>query len=50
MPLSANSRMSNHNVRRAYARGAHWDERVKMMAWWGDYLDSAQGEYWKQVS
>ena len=27
------------DVRRAYTRGEHWDERVKMMAWWADYLD-----------
>ena len=26
-------------VRGAYARGEHWDERVKMMSWWADYLD-----------
>lgn len=26
-------------VRRAYARGEHWDERVKMMEHWSDYLD-----------
>jgi integrase len=26
-------------IRRAYARGAHWDERVSMMQWWADYLD-----------
>ncbi len=26
-------------VRRTYARGEHWDERVKMMRWWADYLD-----------
>jgi len=26
-------------VRRAYARGEHWDERVRMMDWWADYLD-----------
>jgi integrase len=26
-------------VRRAYARGEHWDERVRMMVWWADYLD-----------
>ena len=25
-------------VRRAYARGEHWDERVRMMQWWADYL------------
>ena len=26
-------------VRRAYARGEHWDERVRMMQWWADRLD-----------
>lgn len=26
-------------VRRAYARGAFWDERVRMMAWWANHLD-----------
>jgi integrase len=26
-------------VRRAYDRGVHWDERVRMMQWWGDYLN-----------
>jgi hypothetical protein len=26
-------------VRRAYARSDYWDERVKLMAWWADYLD-----------
>lgn len=27
-------------VRRAYARGEYWDERVAMMQHWSDYLDS----------
>jgi integrase len=27
-------------VRGAYHRGQHWPERVKMAAWWSDYLDS----------
>ena len=31
--------VENNDVRRAYTRGEHWDERVKMMSWWGDYLD-----------
>ena len=31
--------VESNNVRRAYARGAHWDERVQMMIWWADYLD-----------
>jgi integrase len=26
-------------IRAAYNRGAYWDERVKMAAWWSDYLD-----------
>jgi len=31
--------VENNDVRRAYARGAHWDERMKMMTWWANYLD-----------
>lgn len=31
--------VENNNVRRAYARGEHWVERVQMMAWWADHLD-----------
>jgi len=27
-------------VRGAYHRGAHWQERVKMMRWWSDHLDA----------
>jgi integrase len=27
-------------VRRAYTRGQYWDERVRMMQHWSDYLDS----------
>lgn len=27
-------------VRRAYARGEYWDERVRLMKWWADYLDT----------
>jgi integrase len=27
-------------IRRAYARGEHWDERVQLMQWWADYLDA----------
>lgn len=27
-------------VRRAYARGEHWQERVTMGQWWADYLDT----------
>ena len=28
------------SVRGAYARGAYWDERVKMARWWADHLDT----------
>ncbi|MFC3336794.1 tyrosine-type recombinase/integrase [Flavobacterium palustre] len=28
-----------NSVRRAYARGQYWDERVKMMQHWSDHLD-----------
>lgn len=27
-------------VKRAYARGLFWDERVKMMTWWANHLDT----------
>jgi integrase len=29
----------NNAVRRAYARGEYWDERVRMMQQWSDHLD-----------
>jgi integrase len=32
--------VENNDVRRAYARGEHWDERVKLMTWWADHLDT----------
>jgi integrase len=32
--------MENNGVRRAYARGQYWDERVEMMQHWSDYLDT----------
>jgi integrase len=31
--------VEGNNVRRAYARGEHWDERVRMMQSWSDQLD-----------
>jgi integrase len=30
-------------IRRAYARGQHWGERVKLVQWWADYLDELAG-------
>lgn len=29
-----------NDVRRAYLRGEHWDERIRMSQWWADELDS----------
>ncbi|WP_283425740.1 tyrosine-type recombinase/integrase [Shimia sagamensis] len=31
--------VESNEVRKAYARGAHWEERVRMAQWWGNYLD-----------
>lgn len=31
-------------VRRAYTRGEYWDERVRMMQHWSDYLDQLRDE------
>jgi len=33
------SHADGNQVRAAYHRGAHWDERVKMAQWWSDHLD-----------
>lgn len=32
--------VEGNDVRRAYARGEHWDERVKMAQWWADELEA----------
>ncbi|WP_347717508.1 integrase arm-type DNA-binding domain-containing protein [Sphingomonas sp.] len=34
------SHADGNQVRAAYHRGAHWDERIQMAQWWSDYLDS----------
>ena len=31
--------VERNEVRRAYARGAHWDERVRMAEWWAGFLE-----------
>lgn len=31
--------MENNGVRRAYTRGEYWDERVRMMQHWSDYIE-----------
>lgn len=35
--------VDGNDVRRAYARGEYWDERVRMMTWWADHLDELKG-------
>jgi len=32
--------VEKNEVRRAYARGEHWDERVRLADWWGNELNS----------
>ena len=34
--------LESNDVRAAYARGKHWEERISMMQWWADYLDQLQ--------
>ena len=34
--------VEGNEVRRAYARGAFWDERVLLAQWWGDTLEELQ--------
>ena len=34
--------LEGNEVRRAYARGAYWEERVRMAQWWADELDVLQ--------
>jgi len=31
--------VEGNSVRRAYARGEHWEERVRIADWWAGYLD-----------
>ena len=31
-------------MRRALARGEHWDERVRVAQWWADMLDTFRSE------
>jgi len=32
-----------NSIRRAYARGQYWEERVRMMQHWSDYVDQLRG-------
>ncbi|TPI13077.1 DUF4102 domain-containing protein [Mesorhizobium sp. B4-1-3] len=42
--------IENNDVRRAYARAEHWDERVQMMQWWADYLDELESKNARLIS
>ncbi|RWD30655.1 MAG: DUF4102 domain-containing protein [Mesorhizobium sp.] len=42
--------IENNVVRRAYARAEHWEERVKMMQWWADYLDELESKNARVIS
>lgn len=34
--------VEKNEVRRAYARGEHWDERIRLADWWAGYLEGLQ--------
>ncbi|WP_183529537.1 tyrosine-type recombinase/integrase [Yoonia ponticola] len=34
--------VEKNEVRRAYARGEHWDERVRLADWWAGFLEAQQ--------
>ncbi|CUH65742.1 Prophage CP4-57 integrase [Thalassovita gelatinovora] len=34
--------VEKNEVRRAYARGEHWDERIRLAGWWAGYLDDVR--------
>jgi integrase len=36
--------VERNEVRRAYARGAFWDERVRMADWWAGFLDELRAK------
>ena len=36
--------VEKNEVRRAYARGEHWDERVRLANWWAGYLGDLQAQ------
>lgn len=36
--------IERNEVRRAYARGEHWEDRVAMMAWWAGFLDEVRAD------
>jgi hypothetical protein len=39
--------MESNGVRRAYHRAEHWEERVKLTAWYADFLDHQSFKVWR---
>jgi integrase len=42
--------LEQNDVRRAYARGEHWEERVRMACWWADYLDQLRSGSFRKLA
>jgi integrase len=42
--------VEGNDVRAAYARGDHWEQRVSMMQWWADELDRLRRLVMRDVS
>ncbi|MFG1299152.1 integrase arm-type DNA-binding domain-containing protein [Xanthobacter sp. V3C-3] len=42
--------VEGNNVRRAYTRGEHWEERITMMQWWADDLDHLRAKAAAQLA
>ena len=36
--------VEKNEVRRAYARGEHWEERIRLAAWWAGYLEDVRAK------
>lgn len=37
--------VEENDTRRAYARGEHWDERVRMAEWWAGFLEQVRTDF-----
>lgn len=37
--------VEGNDVRRAYARGEHWDERLRLADWWAGFLDQVRTDF-----
>ncbi len=34
--------VDNNSIRRVYARGEYWEERLRLAEWWADYLEECR--------